>query len=280
MIFFNYNFPISSANGVLRVLRRTTTMPPSPPPCSVVAMDCETSGLAAGSEVYVVSLCDTSTDVRTSYVQASPDNDAHLVAALDAMCAAGTVVTFNGAGFDFRLMAARLRRPADRRRAARLAIMHVDVMLSFGCAHTFTTKLQSMATHTLGASKTLSGGAVSDVWASGDRARVVAYCEEDASLTGRLYEHGLRNGWIDWRPRLTRQDGTAKVPVPPVRRWGLDFEHGVTSGPVFPKAFACVARAAAADYSWMDDPESARVRLAGALEWAKKLLVKRARACP
>ncbi len=208
-----------------------------------LCLDTETGGLLGGGHpVNVVSLWDTRAGSASSFRRADGDTGAsHLVRALDACCAWGPapLVTFNGTGFDFAIMAENLPSAADRGRCAGLALSSYDLMLDFAASHGYMSSLASFASATLGEAKLMGGAEAAAMWGSAaERDAVVEYCEHDAALTGRLWEYGSAYG------RLRRHTRAGKVRVWPLGPGG------------FRPARESLAAAAdsPADVSWMEDP--------------------------
>lgn len=148
-----------------------------------------------------------------------------ILAALEEAAARGeTLVTWNGAGFDFRLLADETGRRAD---CARLALKSVDMMfqvlcdrghpLSLGTAlkgANLPSKLDRVTLRN-GESVTIDGAAAPQFWQAGEYAAVMQYCAADAEGTlalavacqrsrrlawtsqkGRPNEMYLRTGWL------------------------------------------------------------------------------------
>ena len=148
-----------------------------------------------------------------------------IFAALDEAVARGeTLVTWNGAGFDFRLLADETGRRAD---CARLARKSVDMMFQVLCDRghplALSTALKGAGlaskldrvTLRDGESVTIDGAAAPVFWQAGEYAAVMEYCAADAAGTlalavacqrshrlawvsqkGRPNEIYLRTGWL------------------------------------------------------------------------------------
>jgi DEAD/DEAH box helicase domain-containing protein len=102
------------------------------------------------------------------------------------------VITFNGEGFDFRVLGA--YGPVTP-----LYSKSVDMLAVLSKKLGFRVKLASLAQATLGRGKTGSGTESVEWWRSGDpalRQRVVDYCKMDVELTRDLYLFGKRNGYV------------------------------------------------------------------------------------
>ncbi len=102
------------------------------------------------------------------------------------------IVTFNGEGFDFKVLSA--YGPVDglyRRSTDMLAVLSRQLG--------FRVKLDSVALATLGKGKTGTGTECVEWWRSGDpiqRQRVVDYCKMDVELTRDIYLFGKQHGHV------------------------------------------------------------------------------------
>jgi len=210
-----------------------------------VALDCETGGLAPTDPVHVVSLYDSRSGKASSFVS-SGKCEAHLIRAIDACEMCDQLVTFNGTAFDFRLIAHHVQQ-RDARRACMLAIRSYDVLLDFAVCNGYRSSLESFATATLNESKSMDGATAVAMWDAGEHTKVREYCEHDAAITCKLFEHGKRWG------RLWRHTAKGRRVVWALRPGGMRT------------AAAAIAdwTRAPADQSWMDDPP----RVADAADW-------------
>ena len=148
-----------------------------------------------------------------------------ILAALDEAVGRGdTLVTWNGAGFDFRLLADETDRHAD---CARLAMASVDMMFQVLCERGHPLSLDAalkgaalppkMTEVTLrsGEAVHISGAEAPQYWQAAEYGAVAAYCAADAERTvelaaacqrsrqlawvsqkGRLNQIYLRTGWL------------------------------------------------------------------------------------
>lgn len=223
-----------------------------------LAFDAETSGLEDGCDIYVISVCDTATLQCRSFTPPDPaaGGVGHIEEAIEYLAAADRVVSFNGSGFDLRVMAAALD-PASpaHKKAARLALASFDILFDFTAQHGYYTSLASLCTASLEKDKTGSGADAVEWWAAGEHDKVVQYCEDDARLTAELWNAGL-----DWQ-RLSRKTKRGRV-----AHWELTggaFRHVVQSINAWKKN--------PPDVSWMDDASSAP-DLRENVRWAANIL--------
>lgn len=102
------------------------------------------------------------------------------------------IVTFNGEGFDFKVLSAY----GD---VSHLYAKSADLLAAIGRRAGFRVKLDSLAQATLGRSKTGSGAESVEWWRSGDpvlRQKVVDYCTRDVELTRDLYLFAKEKGYL------------------------------------------------------------------------------------
>ena len=155
-------------------------------------------------------------------------------------------VTFNGAGFDWRFIVAKV---ADVRTKAQLCQIclrrHVDIMLDFLCHFGYRASMASFGVE-LGQAKTWDGASAAE--ADADIADVIAYCANDVVVLRTIHEAGRKNGW------LRRRTNGGKVQV-----WGL----------VAPEAFRMVhecvdvVEVMPPDQGWM----TSKVNIASVTAW-------------
>jgi hypothetical protein len=133
-----------------------------------------------------------------------------LVRHLEELTAAGyTVVTWNGAGFDYRVLA-----HASKLKDAciQLAWEHVDMMFWLHCKKGFSVSLANAA-RAVGSGKTegMDGAQAARLWAAGHHDEVLAYVAQDVRATAAVYEQAVQSGrlrWVNTRGRLSSADGT------------------------------------------------------------------------
>ncbi len=102
------------------------------------------------------------------------------------------IVTFNGEGFDFKVLSAYGPVEGFYRKST-------DMLTVLKKQLGFRVKLDSVALATLGKGKTGTGTECVDWWRSGDpiqRQRVVDYCKMDVELTRDIYLYGKQHGYV------------------------------------------------------------------------------------
>lgn len=208
-----------------------------------LAFDAETSGLEDGCSVFVISVCNVDTLDCVSFF--APDSEArttgHIEEAIAYLGTAERVVSFNGSGFDLRVMAASLSPDSPARaRAARIALESYDILFDFTAAHGYYTSLASLCQGSLEKDKSGSGAEAVDWWKAGEHGKVIEYCEDDARLTAELWTAGV--GW----ERLSRKTKRGKI------------AHWELSGGAFRRVVDSIRawKQDPPDVSWMDDPSS------------------------
>jgi hypothetical protein len=129
---------------------------------------------------------------------------------LEALVDAGyVVVTWNGAGFDFLVLA---HASGQREACIRLAWEHVDMMFWLHCQKGFSVSLANAA-RAVGSGKVegMDGAEAARLWAAGHYEDVLAYVAQDVRATAAVYEQALQTRslrWINTRGGLSRADGT------------------------------------------------------------------------
>ena len=157
-----------------------------------------------------------------------------MVEYLSAQTVAGrTVVTWNGIGFDWQVIAEESHMTDVCRD---LALDHVDMMYHFHAVKGFPLGLNAAAQGVGTGSKTagMSGVDAPQLWADGNREAVVTYCKQDATLTLQVAQSTQRNLRLDWTSRSGRPNNL-----------------------LIPEGWLTVRQAAdlpIPDTSWMDDP--------------------------
>ena len=155
---------------------------------------------------------------------------------IEEVAKGATLVTWNGMGFDWPVIAEESKRLED---VQELAYHHVDMMYHFFCATGFPLALKTAAWG-MGVGTKMEGVAGANaptMWASGDpadRERVVHYCAQDAALTLRVAIACQEAKELRWTSRSGRPNQLA---LP--NGW-----ETVSSAPMMPEP----------DTSWMADP--------------------------
>ncbi len=108
-------------------------------------------------------------------------------------------VTWNGLGFDFRVLAAESDMPGN---CSYLAINHLDIPFQLLCEKGFMTGIVAAAEGMNLAGKTegMHGAKAPAMWKMGREAqdKVLEYVEQDARLTAQLYEGVIENRCLRW----------------------------------------------------------------------------------
>jgi len=145
----------------------------------------------------------------------TPEGAGELVRYLAAAQRGGqTVVTWNGAGFDFRVLA-QASGLVDE--CVELAWAHLDLMFWFHCRNGYSIGLNKAA-QAVGSGKTegMTGADAPRLWDAGEYQTVMDYVAQDVRALAAVHEaaarsHALR--WVNSRGRSSRAAG----PVLPVR---------------------------------------------------------------
>ena len=165
---------------------------------------------------------------------------ARLVGRLQALTEMGyQLVTWNGLGFDFDVLAEESGRLDD---CAALARQHVDMMIHLFCVKGYPLALATAAEHAgvEGKLDGMSGGDAVRLWAEGEHEKVLQYVKQDARATALLArtcgEHGelgwiskaglkqelkIPNGWLSVEDALALPEPDTAWMTDPLRRDGF-----------------------------------------------------------
>jgi hypothetical protein len=164
------------------------------------------------------------------------EETARLVTDLASLVSQGyTPVTWNGAGFDFDILA---EESGQLQACATLAAAHVDMLFQAICSLGHRISLQKAAEgmRLPGKKAGISGAVAPAMWAAGRHDEVLAYCVQDVRLTldlAKACENAHRLAWI------TQRGSLKQMSLP--RGWLTVREAGELPLP---------------DTSWMSDPPS------------------------
>ncbi len=120
-----------------------------------------------------------------------------------------TIVTHNGLGFDFDILAEESERFNDCRQ---LAMNHIDMMFHFFCGKGFGIGLNAAA-KSIGISKpaNINGSVAPQLWKEGNYQQVLDYVAQDCRLTLDIAIAGVKNKKITW---ITRKGSTSYYSLP------------------------------------------------------------------
>ncbi len=119
-----------------------------------------------------------------------------------------TIVTHNGLGFDFDILAEESGRLDDCRK---LALNHVDMMFHFFCGKGFAIGLNAAA-KSIGISKpeNIDGSVAPQLWKEGKHQQVLDYVVQDCRLTLDIALASEKNKKITW---VTRRGSTSSFSI-------------------------------------------------------------------
>lgn len=210
-----------------------------------VYFDLETDGVGPGARITcgVVTGDTTRTDYHSgagTYLTAE-----HGTLMVDELAAAGHVVGFNSASFDFRML---FELTGDERCKA-LAVDHTDVMLAFAADKGYYSSMQSFAEATLGegGGKTNTGAWAATAWFGGEAAKVMQYCVDDTMVLKKLHRHVLKWGMLKRKTKAGH-----------IREWAVPTDTMLTAG-----AAVEAWKASPPATAWMAEPPD----IAAALAW-------------
>ena len=157
-----------------------------------------------------------------------------------------TIVTWNGLGFDFDVLA---EESGLRRECAGTALDHVDMMFHVLCklGHPLGLDAAAKGMKVEGKVEGMDGGEAVRMWREGQREDVIEYCAQDARCTYEVAMAGEQSGSLRWTTRAGRSQSM------PLRVGWLTVRQALK----LPKP----------DTGWMTDPIP-RENLAGWLEAA------------
>jgi hypothetical protein len=125
-----------------------------------------------------------------------------MVRTMSALVEAGgyTIVTWNGLGFDFDILAEESGMSED---CIRLALGHADMMFHILCERGFGVSLDAVARgmDVPGKKEGITGGEVPTLWASGQYQKVLDYLAQDVRTTVDLALAATERGHLAWTSR-------------------------------------------------------------------------------
>ena len=139
------------------------------------------------------------------------EDAASLVKRLVALTDMGyTLVTWNGLGFDFDVLAEESGRLDD---CVRLAKEHVDMMVHLFCVKGYPVGLAAAAEYVgiAGKFEGMSGVDAVQLWAGGEHDKVLKYVRQDARITAMLARAAEDVGEIGWISKTGRKQ-ELKIP--------------------------------------------------------------------
>lgn len=149
------------------------------------------------------------------------------------------IVTWNGLGFDFDVLAEESQSPAVARECRDLALAHIDVAFAMLCNKGYMCGLNAAAKgmRLSGKAEGMSGALAPVMWAQGreEQDRVLEYVAQDVRATAEVYEAILKAHGLRW---ITKRGFPTKSP------W--------RTREILTVAEAC--QTPLPDTSWMDDP--------------------------
>ena len=136
----------------------------------------------------------------------SPEDLGLLVQQLDNLQTHGgfTLVTWNGLGFDFDILAEESGMPEECRR---IALRHVDMMWHFFCKQGYPLGLDTAAKgmEVEGKTEGMDGLQAIRMWREGDRESVIDYCAQDVRCTLEVALACEKARHIKWTSRSGRR---------------------------------------------------------------------------
>jgi DEAD/DEAH box helicase domain-containing protein len=147
-----------------------------------------------------LSVAVTYSTATTEYHHYTEENVNDLIEELKA---ADLIVGFNVLNFDYEVLKAYTDYPLKR-------LPTVDMLADIHRALGFRLSLDSLASATLGLSKSADGLQAIRWWGQGRIKELMEYCTNDVDVTRQLYEFGREHKYVQYRDRRWR---IKKVPV-------------------------------------------------------------------
>lgn len=124
-----------------------------------------------------------------------------------------TIVTWNGLGFDFDVLAEESQSPLATHQCRELALAHIDMAFAMLCEKGYMCGLNNAAKGMGLSGKTegMSGALAPTLWAQGreEQEKVLEYVGQDARTTAQVYEAIIEKGGLTW---VTRKGYLTKSP--------------------------------------------------------------------
>ncbi len=160
------------------------------------------------------------------------------------------ILTFNGLGFDFDVLAEEVQNQDYCTELQGLALGHIDIfwqMFSergFGCGLAAIAEGMGLA----GKSEGMSGALAPEMWAQGreQQDKVLEYVAQDVRVTKAVYEAILNRGQLSW---ITKRSTRAKYPWVPKQ---FDTDGGRDTARLATASEA--AKFSLPNVAWMDEP--------------------------
>jgi hypothetical protein len=124
----------------------------------------------------------------------------HLVRMLQALIGEYTILTWNGLGFDFDVLA---EESGMHKECRELALNHIDMMFHFFASKGFPLSLDAAAKGMglAGKPEGMTGAVAPELWAKKEYHRVLDYVSWDAKNTLALAQVVANNGCLNWTAR-------------------------------------------------------------------------------
>ena len=106
-----------------------------------------------------------------------------------------TIVTYNGASFDFRVLA---QESGAWETCKKLALDHIDLMFHFFCERGFAVGLNAVARGMGTPTKSGHGADAPRMWAAGQRQAVLDYVAQDVRVLMNVFQAVRKIGYVKW----------------------------------------------------------------------------------
>jgi len=177
----------------------------------------------------------------------TPEEVVDMISALWKLCSelGYILLTWNGAAFDFRVLAMATEDRMAQNRCRVMAKNHIDMFFAMYCSKGFGVGLKAAGLgQGLGGKYQNMDGAVAVGWWQRERkeqSQVLKYVARDAQMTLQVYQAVMKRGYLAWTARSGRKN-----------TWVPDLHDGQMLTPNQALELPAV------DTGWMDTPPKAR----------------------
>ena len=127
-------------------------------------------------------------------------------ALIDELTSADVIIGFNTKAFDYIVLS-----PYIREGVSLWKVPSVDMMEHIYKALGFRVSLDSLASATLGETKSADGLKSVQWFREGQVDKVIDYCKKDVEVTKKLYEYGAEHGFVSFTDRRSGKRKTVRV---------------------------------------------------------------------
>lgn len=108
------------------------------------------------------------------------------------------ITSYNGCGFDFKVIFNSLEDEKYKNYVKNLAMKHVDIAFQMLCEKGYMTSLNSASLGCGFEEKTMNGADVPELWEKGEYDKITKYCKDDAKITTLVAKYIEKNNRLEW----------------------------------------------------------------------------------